>query len=158
MTTLDPRQVVGKRTACRATFLRTVAPQHRVGLLLFGLALRNRQFEIFQCQVELVGIELFQAPAELQSWKVAKQLAQSLVLAGELVTLLDQPSVLGPLGIALSPSRQHQGPQRSNVVGQSVGHRHARDYIPRRLLLIRRQRWAQPNNGNSGVWKADLPS
>ena len=79
---LDPRQVVGKRTACRATFLRTVAPQHRVGLLLFGLALRNRLLEIFQCQVELVGIELFRAPAEGQPLQLAKQLAQ-LRIPGE---------------------------------------------------------------------------
>jgi hypothetical protein len=53
--------------------------------------------------------------------QLAKQLAQPLVLAGELFTFLDRPSLLGLLGIALSPSRQHQGPQRSNVVGRVSG-------------------------------------
>jgi hypothetical protein len=51
-------------------------------------------------------------------------MAQAVVLVGE-------PPVLGPLGVALGPCRQHQGAQRGNVVGKSVGCRHAR-IIPRR--------------------------
>jgi hypothetical protein len=98
------------------------------GPLLFGLDLGDRLFEIFQRQVELVGIELFRAAAE-EPLQLAKQVTQSIVLTGELVALLEHPSLLGPLGIALSPGAQHQGVQRSNVVGQCVGRRHARDYL-----------------------------
>jgi hypothetical protein len=119
----------GKRAAGRAALFRAGASQHGVGPLLFGLDLSDRLFEIFQRQVELVGIELFRAAAELQPLQLAKQVTQSIVLTGELVALLEHPSLLGPLGIALSPGAQHQGVQRSNVVGQCVGHRHARDYL-----------------------------
>ena len=46
-------------------------------------ALGDRLFEIFQSQVELVGIELFRAPAELHPLQLANQVAQSVVLVGE---------------------------------------------------------------------------
>ena len=86
-------------------------------------------FKIFQGQVELVGIELFRAPAELHPLHLAKQLAQPIVLAGELIALFDKPPFLGPLGIALGPGRQHQGAQPRNIVGKGIGRRHARDYL-----------------------------
>jgi hypothetical protein len=50
-------------------------------------------------------------------------MSQSVVLAGKLIALFDEPPVLGPLGIAVGPCRQHQGAQRSNVVGKGVGRR-----------------------------------
>jgi hypothetical protein len=65
-------------------------------------------------QVELVRVELFRTPTKLHPLQLANQLAQSVVLVGE-------PPVLGPLGVALGPGRQHQDQQRGNVVGKSVG-------------------------------------
>ena len=67
------------------------------------------------------GIELFRALAELHPLQLAKQVAQPVVLAGELIALFDQSPLLGPLGVALRPCRQHQGAQRSKVVGKGVG-------------------------------------
>ena len=82
--------------------------QRRIGFVLFGLARGNGLFEIFQSQVELVGIELFRTPAELHPLQLANQVAQLVVLTGELIALFDEPRLLRPLGVALSPSRQHQ--------------------------------------------------
>jgi len=45
---------------------------------------------------------------------LAKQVAQS-------VDLVSEPPVLGPLGIALGPCRQHQGAQRGNISGRVSG-------------------------------------
>jgi hypothetical protein len=55
---LDPRQVLGQRAALGAPLFRAGLAQRRIGLLLFGLALDDCLFEIFQRQVELAGIEL----------------------------------------------------------------------------------------------------
>ena len=118
---LDPRQVLGQRAAPGAPLFRACLAQRRICLLLFGLDLGDGLFETFQSQVELVGIELFRTPTKLHPLQLANQLAQSVVLVGE-------PPVLGPLGVALGPGRQHQDAQRGNVVGKSVGRRHARDY------------------------------
>jgi hypothetical protein len=118
---LDPRQTLRQRAASGAPLLRAGLAQRRIGLLLFGLDLGDGLFEIFQSQVELVGIELFRTPTELHPLQLANQVAQSVVLVGE-------PPVFGPLSLALGPCRQHQGAQRGNVVGKSVGCRHARDY------------------------------
>ena len=59
--------------------------QRRIGFVLFGLARGNGLFEIFQSQVELVGIELFRTPAELHPLQLANQVAQSVVLTSELI-------------------------------------------------------------------------
>ena len=125
---LDPRQVLGQRAAAGAPLFRAGLAQRRIGLLLFGLALGDRLFEIFQGQVELVGIELFRAPAELHPLQLAEQVTQPVVLPGELIALFDQPPLLGPLGIALSPRRQHQRAQRSDVAGKALLCRHDHDY------------------------------
>jgi hypothetical protein len=61
--------------------------------------------------------------------QLAKQVAQPVVLADELIALFDQSPLLGPLGVALRPCRQHQGAQRSKVVGKGVGPRHGRNYL-----------------------------
>jgi hypothetical protein len=53
---------------------------------------------------------------------------QPVVLPGELIALFDQPRLLGPLGIALGPRRQHQGAQRGDVTGKARLCRHDRDY------------------------------
>ena len=121
--------MLGQRAAPGAPLVRACLAQRRIGLLLVGLALSYCLFEIFQGQVELVGIELFRAPAELHPLHLAKQVAQPVVLAGELIALFDKPPFLGPLGIALGPGRQHQGAQPRNIVGKGIGRRHARDYL-----------------------------
>jgi hypothetical protein len=64
----------------------------------------------------------------LRSLQLAKQVAQSVVLAGKLIALFDQPAILGPLSVAFRPCRQHQRAQRSNIVGKGIGRGHGRDY------------------------------
>ena len=81
----------------------------------------DRLFEILQRQVELVGIELLRAPAELHALQLAEQVAQPVVLAGEPVALPRQPRLFGTLGIALGPRRQHQGAQRRDILGKGLG-------------------------------------
>ncbi len=125
----DPRQVLRQRPAAGAPLLRTGLAQRRIGLLLFGFAGSDRLFEVFQAQIELVRIELFRALAELHPLQLAKQVAQPVVLAGELIAFFDQSPLLGPLGVALRPGRQHQGAQRSKIVGKGVGRRHGRNYL-----------------------------
>ncbi len=56
--------------------------------------------------------------------QLADQLAQPIVLAGQLVALFDQPCLLGARGIALAPHRQHQSVQRRNVLGKGLWDRH----------------------------------
>jgi hypothetical protein len=125
---LDPRQMLGQRAAPSALLFRAGLAQRRIGLLLFGLAHSDCLFEIFQRQVELVRIELFRAPAELHPLQLTDQVTQSVVLAGELIALCDEPRLLVPLGIAFGPRHQHQRAQRRNVVGRDLRARHDRDY------------------------------
>jgi len=55
---LNPRQVLGQRAPPGAPVFRAGLAQRRIGFVLFGLARGNCLFEIFQSQVELIGIEL----------------------------------------------------------------------------------------------------
>jgi hypothetical protein len=120
---LDPPQVIRQRAAGPPLF-GAHPPQRQIGLLLFGLTCGNRVLEILQRQIELVGIELFRALAELHTLELADQMAQPIVLAGELIALIEQPLFLGTLGVALGPRRQDHGAQRSGGVGMGVGRRH----------------------------------
>jgi hypothetical protein len=104
-------------------FFRSGLAQRRVGLLLLGLGRGNRLLEILQRQVQLVGIELFRAAAEPQPLQLADQMAQAVVLVGE-------PLVLGALGIALGPRRQHQRAQRRDILGQGLHVGHGRIIAP----------------------------
>jgi hypothetical protein len=78
----------------------------------------------FSCSASPAAIACSRHPLQL-----AKQVAQPIVLAGELIALFDQSALLGALGVALRPCRQHQGAQRSKVVGKGVGPRHGRNYL-----------------------------
>src|SRR5262249_16284463 len=80
-------------------------------------------FQIFERQAELLGIELFRASPELHPLQLTDQVAQSVVLPGQLIALLDEPRLLGPLGVALGPRRQHQRAQRGDVVRQDLSGR-----------------------------------
>ena len=60
-------------------------PDLKLGFVLFGLARGNGLFEIFESQVELIGIELLRMPAEVHALQLANQLAQSVVLTSQLI-------------------------------------------------------------------------
>jgi hypothetical protein len=68
----------------------------------------------------------------LHPLQLTDQVAQSVVLPGQLIALLDEPRRLGPLGVALGPRRQHQRTQRGDVVTQDLWARHARIIALRR--------------------------
>jgi hypothetical protein len=89
--------------------------------------------EIFQGQVELVGIELFRAPAELHPLQLADQVSQPVVLAGELIALFDQPCLFGPLGVALGPRRQHQARSAAMPSGRA-------SWVVTAAIIARRRR------------------
>ena len=88
----------------------------RIGLLLLGLGFGDRLFDILQREIELVGIELFRAPAELQALQLADQVAQPVILTGEL-------RLFGALGIAFGPGLGEHRAQRGDVVRQRLGGR-----------------------------------
>src|SRR4051794_8660027 len=67
----------------------------RIGLLLLGLGFGDGLFDILQRKIELIGVELFRAPAELQALQLADQVAQPVILTGEL-------RLFGALGVAFS--------------------------------------------------------
>src|SRR5215469_2229436 len=124
---LNPRQVLGQRAPPGAPLFRAGLAQRRIGLLLFGLARGNGLFEIFQSQVELVGIELLRTPAEVHALQLANQVAQSVVLTSELIAFFDEPRLLGPFGVALGLRCQHQRAQHYDIVGKDLW-AHDRDY------------------------------
>src|SRR5487761_709157 len=100
----------GQPAAPGTPLLRPGALQRRLGLLLFGLALGHRLFEIFQRQVELVGIEPFRAPAKLHPLQLADQVAQAIVLPGELVALFQEPPLLRRLSLSKGRHRARPTP------------------------------------------------
>jgi len=64
---------------------------------------------------------------------LAKQVAQPVVLAGELIALFDKPPFLGPLGIALGPGRRSAATSSgrvSGVVTPGIISSHRRGAIP----------------------------
>jgi hypothetical protein len=104
---LNPRQVLGQQAPPGAPLFRA------------GLGRGNCLFQIFQSQVELVGIELLRTPAEVHALQLAKQLAQSVALTSELIAFFDEPRLLGPFGVALGPRCQHQRAQRCDAAMSS---------------------------------------
>jgi hypothetical protein len=79
----DPRQMIRQRTATGAPLFGPRAPQRRIGPLLIGLLGGERLLEILQPEIELVGIELLGTLAELNSLKLADQVAQAIVLTSQ---------------------------------------------------------------------------
>src|SRR3954468_5541253 len=67
----------------------------RIGLLLLGLGFGDGLLDILQRKIELIGVELFRAPAELQALQLADQVAQPVILTGEL-------RLFGALDVAFS--------------------------------------------------------
>ena len=88
-----------------AALLGAGAPQRRIALLLLRFGLGDGLFEVLQRQVELVGIELLRAPAELHALKLAKQVAQPVVLRSKLIAFDDELCFFAVLGITLGPCR-----------------------------------------------------
>ena len=68
-------------TACRAP--RCARLQRRIGLLLLGFGFGDGLFEVLQRKIELVGVELLRASAELQALKLADEVAKAVILGGE---------------------------------------------------------------------------
>jgi hypothetical protein len=90
--------------------------------------LAARLFEILQPQIELVGIELLGALAKLHPLKLADEVAEAIVLPGELVARSDEPHLLGTLGVALDPRLHHYVAEYSDIIGKGLGGRtHDRD-------------------------------
>ena len=78
-------------------------------------------FEVLQRKIELVGIELLRAPAELQALKLADQVAQAIILAGKLVALGGEPHLLGALGITLGPASTSIARSPATSLGRASG-------------------------------------
>ena len=113
---LNPRQVLRQRAAAGPARLGAGALEYRIGLLLSGFGFGNGLLDILQCEIKLVGVELFRAPAEPQPLQLADQMAKAIILGGKL-------GLFGTLGIAFGPGlRQHRA-QRGDIVRQRLGSR-----------------------------------
>jgi hypothetical protein len=108
--------VLGQRAAASPARLGAGALEGRIGLLLLGLGFGDRLFDILQHKIELIRVELFRAPAELQALQLADQVAQPVILTGEL-------RLFGALGVAFSTGLGEQRAQRGNLVRQRLGSR-----------------------------------
>jgi len=61
---------------------------------------------------------------------------QPVVLAGQLIAFFDEAGLRGPLRITLGPRRQHQGAQRSGILGQALLYGHGRIIAPRQPCVM----------------------
>src|SRR5512132_1283806 len=77
---LDPRQMAGQSATALPAL--PVAPLAHLWIrfLRFGVVFGNRLLEVLERKVQLVGIELLRAPAELHPLQLADEVAKALVL------------------------------------------------------------------------------
>ena len=110
-----------QRSAACPPCLGPGAFQRRIGLLVLRFGFGDGLFEILQREIELVGIELLRAGAELPTSKLADQVAKTIVLAGK-------SGILGAPGSAFGPRFQEHDAKRRYVIGKRLGGRvHDRD-------------------------------
>jgi len=119
---LDPRQVIRQGAAALPPLPAARLADRLIRLLLFGLALGNRLFEVLERESELVGIEPLGVPAELHPLQLPDEVAQALVL------ILDA-AAFGALGFELGAHRQHRGAQAEGIVGKIVESRRHRRFV-----------------------------
>src|SRR5512147_1837148 len=85
-----------------------------IRFLRFGVVFGNRLLEVLERKVQLVGIELLRAPAELHPLQLADEVAKALVL-------VLQALPFGALGGKFRAHRQYRGAQAPGVVREIVG-------------------------------------
>jgi hypothetical protein len=115
--------MLGQRAAGAPALLSTGALQRRIGLFLLGLGFGHGLFEILQREIELVGIEPLRAPTELQALKLADQMAETVILGGELIALGDKAYLLSTLGVPFGPGLREHRVQHGDVAGRGLGGR-----------------------------------
>ena len=108
--------MLAQRAAAGPARLGACALECRIGLLLLGLGFGDRLFDIFQREIELVGVELFRASAELQALQLAVQVTEPIILSCEL-------RLFGALGVAFGPGLGEHHTQRNDIVLQKLGAR-----------------------------------
>ena len=114
---VNARQMGGQRAAVDPPFPRRIGG---LRLLLDRLGLGDRLLEVFQRQIELIGMKLGQPLAlRFEALRLAQQMTQAVVE-------FDQPVALGKRRIALGDGVQRQRPQRINIVGEESADRSTR--------------------------------
>jgi hypothetical protein len=91
----------GQSTAAPSPLAAARPAQGQVRLLRFGIRFGDRLLDVFECQVQLVRVELLRAPAELHPLQLADKVAQALVL-------FLQATAFGALGIQRRAHRQYR--------------------------------------------------
>jgi len=129
---VDARQMVGQCAALACPRAR----QPRLFLLLGRLGLRERCFDVFEGELELVGrkpFEPFVPRAKAVIVRLAKKVMHMLVEALQPVALGLKLCFLDPLGVALGNRNialcngfQRQRAQALNIVGKRIGRAHTR--------------------------------
>ena len=108
---VNARQMGGQCAAVEPPFPRCSG---NLRLLLDCLGLGDRLLDVFQRQIELIGMKLGQPLAfRFEALRLAQQMAQAVVE-------FDQPVPLGNCRIALGDGVQRQRPQRINIVGKRI--------------------------------------
>jgi hypothetical protein len=104
---LDARQLRRQRGAAVGAPPALWRRQLRFALCRPGGVVRHRLLEVFEGELQLVGIELLGAPAKLQ---LVRQIPQPIVLLGQSVAL-------GQRRIAFGDHAAQQAAQRFDVLG-----------------------------------------
>jgi hypothetical protein len=118
---LDAGQMKRQRRTRLGAPFRARRFQRRILLLRFGLAPRQRLLDVLKGELQLVGIELLRAPAELGTLQLAQQMVQPLVPLERAVALGTGGVALGHGPVALAHRAADQGAQRFDVIGKEVG-------------------------------------
>jgi hypothetical protein len=122
---LDARQMRGQRLALRPS--RRRAPDRLCGVLCeLGLGLCHRLLDLFQGELQLIGIKPLRAASETGALQLTKQVMQPLDLFNDMIALSDSSVTLGNQEIAFSQLTAGQLAQRFDVVREEFGVAHAR--------------------------------
>jgi hypothetical protein len=120
---IDVRQVGGQRTTVGATLLGPRLGARRVSLVIGRFLAGSRLLDVFERQVELIGIKLLRAPAELGALQLMQDVTEPIDLRQRL--------------IALRSRRHKQRLKCSNVAGKlGGGLAHAHTETDSRVVVI----------------------
>ena len=133
---LDPRQMVGQSATALPALPGARLALRGSAFLRFGVVFGNRLLEVLQRKVQLVGVELLRAPAELHPLQLADEVAKALVLVLQALPF----GALGGGGVPrASPvprraSPQHRQGDRRPALRESLsGSGNAADHRPAAL-------------------------
>ena len=112
---VDMRQMSGQRAAIAAALVGAHARARRVLLVLGRLSAGNSLLDIFDRELQLLGIELLRAAAELRALQLAQEVPQAIHLRQHLIALGARRVTSCDRGVPLRPRCRDQRLQRVDV-------------------------------------------